>query len=138
MEKRVIWITGASSGIGEALAKQYALNKNTALILSSRRKSELERVAAQCKSRTEVAILPLDLEKTEEAEQYVQKAISFFGHINLLINNGQQENCNSCTRIAASIFYSYPKYTTRCLFSLLPSDNVLFRTYFLAAFLNPQ
>ncbi len=88
MKKRVIWITGASSGIGEALTKQYALKKDIALIISSRRKSELERVAAQCKPKKEIAVLPLDLEKTNEVKQTVQKAISIYGHIDLLINNG--------------------------------------------------
>lgn len=46
---KVVWITGASSGIGEALA--YAFYKEGAnLILSARRTSELERVMSECKN----------------------------------------------------------------------------------------
>lgn len=88
VERKVIWITGASSGIGEAMALQYAKKPQLALILSSRRKAALQKVASLCDPKTEVAILPLDLENTSEALAYVQKALSFFGHIDLLINNG--------------------------------------------------
>jgi short-subunit dehydrogenase len=86
---KVVWITGASSGIGEALT--YALAKeNCKLILSARRKEELERVKGNCaiNRQPEIRILPLDLSKSETLEISTQAAIQFFGHIDILINNG--------------------------------------------------
>lgn len=85
IKDKVIWLTGASSGIGEALA--YALAKEGAnLIISARRKEELERVASQIKS--EVFILPLDLKDQSNFEAKKNDAIKKFGKIDVLINNG--------------------------------------------------
>jgi len=86
---KVIWITGASSGIGEAFA--YALAGHGAkLILSSRRKVELERVKGNCLPATHYAIkiLPLDLAQADSLELITQAAIQLFGRVDMLINNG--------------------------------------------------
>ncbi len=84
-DKRV-WITGASSGIGEYLA--YALNEEGAqLILSSRKVEELERVKNRCKKPDAVYILPLDVSDFEAIPIAVEKAITSFGAIDILINN---------------------------------------------------
>ena len=86
---KVVWITGASSGIGEALA--YALAKEGAhLILSARRKEELERVKGNCKgaSPANIHVLPLDLAKAETLQLNTELAIQIFGRIDILINNG--------------------------------------------------
>lgn len=86
---KVIWLTGASSGIGEALA--YQLSKNGArLILSSRRKEELERVKGNCPSHSQpgIKILPLDLEQSDILKVSTEAAIQIFGHVDMLINNG--------------------------------------------------
>ncbi len=82
---KTIWITGASSGIGEALAYELA-TKNCKLILSARNLEALEKVKANCKC--EVEILPFDLIDFDNAKNNVQNAISFFGKIDVLINNG--------------------------------------------------
>ena len=83
----VIWITGASSGIGEELAKQYAQRGNR-LILSARREKELERVKALCPQPENIAILPLDLTDFDVLPKKVEQALKCFDRIDLLINNG--------------------------------------------------
>ncbi len=57
---QVIWITGASSGIGEAVASEYA-RYGAKLVLSARRREELERVRAGLVNADEHLVLPLDL-----------------------------------------------------------------------------
>jgi short-subunit dehydrogenase len=86
---KVIWITGASSGIGEAIV--YELVKHPVkIILSSRRKEELERVKGNCPSTAHgnIKILPLDLAESSTLHLTAQAAIQLFGHIDILINNG--------------------------------------------------
>ncbi len=83
----VIWITGASSGIGEELAKQYA-KRGSKLILSARRKTELERVKNSCSTPENIKIVPLDLTDFAHLPQRVEEAKRCFGKIDILINNG--------------------------------------------------
>mgnify|MGYP001253354907 CR=1 FL=1 len=83
---KVVWITGASSGIGEALAKAYS-KLGTQLILSSRRKSILERVKSECANPEKIEILPFDLNDFEAAPKLVKSACNMFGGIDILINN---------------------------------------------------
>jgi len=85
---KVVWITGASSGIGEALAEEFA-QLGARLILSSRRQAELERVKAKLKmSNDDCLVLPLDLEQYQEMEGKVEKALLHFDRIDYLVNNG--------------------------------------------------
>lgn len=89
LKGKVIWLTGASSGIGEALV--YALAKeNVKLILSARRTEELERVKGNCPShlQADIRILPLDLAQASTLSLTVEAAIQLFGHVDILINNG--------------------------------------------------
>ncbi|MBK8806108.1 MAG: SDR family NAD(P)-dependent oxidoreductase [Bacteroidales bacterium] len=87
-DNKIIWITGASSGIGEALAVSLA-KCNARLILSSRRESELLRVKDLCEqSGSKVKILVLDLLKSDELVQKSKEAISLYGKIDIFINNG--------------------------------------------------
>lgn len=87
MSEKIIWITGASSGIGEALA--YELSKNgSKLILSARRKDALELVKSNCMFPDKVAILPLDLYDFDSLPNKVKEAIAIHGKIDTLINNG--------------------------------------------------
>lgn len=84
---KVIWITGASSGIGEALT--YALAKEQPkLVLSSRKKEDLEKVAQQTGLRSDqLLILPLDLMDYQHLPDLTRKVIDRFGRIDILINN---------------------------------------------------
>jgi short-subunit dehydrogenase len=85
---RTIWITGASSGIGEALAKQWA-QTGTVLILSGRDKQQLERVALACKNTgAEVHVLPFDLTNENEIAESVAIVQSLVSRIDILVNNG--------------------------------------------------
>ena len=85
-ERKVVWITGASSGIGESLAYAFA-KEGARLILSSRKITELERVKKQCPDGTDVAILTLDVSDFEQVKVVAKKAIDAFGTIDVLINN---------------------------------------------------
>jgi len=83
---RVIWITGASSGIGEYLS--YALAEAGAfLVLSSRKKAELERVRANCVDPEKVLIIPCDVAQFKQIPGIAQQAIAWKGHLDILINN---------------------------------------------------
>ena len=83
---KVVWITGASSGIGEALARRFA-DAGSQLILSSRREEELRRVAALCSAAKSVTILPLDLSKPESMPDSVSRALGATGYIDVMVHN---------------------------------------------------
>lgn len=86
-KNKVVWITGASSGIGEALA--YDLSKKGALlIISSRREAELQRVKSNCANPDMVSILPIDLAFTDTLHLAVDSALLIHGRIDILVNNG--------------------------------------------------
>jgi short-subunit dehydrogenase len=87
-EGRVVWITGASSGIGEALAYRFG-EEGARLILSSNEPDELRRVrAGLADKKAETMLLPLDLNRPLSIQAKAHKALVRFGHIDLLINNG--------------------------------------------------
>ncbi|MFN8288470.1 MAG: SDR family oxidoreductase [Chitinophagales bacterium] len=84
---KVVWITGASSGIGEALALTFAKHK-AKLILSARRTEELERVKKACVLADEdILILPLDVAEHDKIEAATQQVLNRFGRIDILVNN---------------------------------------------------
>ncbi len=84
---KVVWLTGASSGIGKATA--LALSESGAkLIISARNIAKLEEVKTLCKTHENVKILQVDLDDYLNVEKLVQEAISLFGSIDILINNG--------------------------------------------------
>ncbi len=86
---KTIWITGASSGIGEQLAYQLAAKGNR-LILSSRRKEELERVKNNCPdmAKDDIHVLPLDLSDLDSLDNAAAKALKIHRNIDVLVNNG--------------------------------------------------
>jgi len=87
-KNKVIWITGASSGIGEALALEFA-RLEARLIISARREEELKRVGALTKlPELDLMILPFDLSDTKNASGLAAQIINKFGKIDVLVNNG--------------------------------------------------
>ncbi|MBN7816079.1 SDR family oxidoreductase [Algoriphagus pacificus] len=87
MTKPVIWITGASSGIGAATAQKFS-KEGFAVILSSRNEGDLEAVKNSCAHPEACAILPLDLADSDSLQGKAAKAISLFGHVDLMFHNG--------------------------------------------------
>ena len=89
-KKQTVWITGASSGIGRALALQFA-SANTKLILSSRNKQALEKVKQFCTKKdmkeSDILVLPFDLTDEDQLDSIVEQAKYFSGKLDLLINN---------------------------------------------------
>lgn len=86
-KNKVCWITGASSGIGEALADELSV-RGARLILSSRNRDRLDSVRKRNLSNSpDIQILPLDLGQADQLPAIAEKAIGFFGHIDYLFNN---------------------------------------------------
>ena len=83
---KTAWITGASSGIGEALAKAFVASGGYA-ILSGRNVAELQRVATETGATERCLILPFDTVDYASLADKVAAAIAFQGHIDVLVNN---------------------------------------------------
>ncbi len=86
-DNKTIWITGASSGIGKGLAVMLSVF-NCKLILSSRRKDELQKVKQMCRRPENVTTLPFDLADYDQMDQVVKQALNSHEKIDMLINNG--------------------------------------------------
>jgi dehydrogenase/reductase SDR family protein 7B len=84
---KVAWITGASAGIGEAVA--YALHQEGArLIISARREEKLQALKERCGNPDSIVILPLDLEEMDSLQDKARQAIVAFGQIDYMFHNG--------------------------------------------------
>ncbi len=99
MPSQTVWITGASSGIGDALALRFA-KEGASLVLSARRKDELERVAGRCRDiglpADQVLVLPLDVTDWASLPVAVQAVLDAFGVIDLLVNNAGVSQRSLC------------------------------------------
>ncbi|MBW8727586.1 MAG: SDR family oxidoreductase, partial [Inquilinus limosus] len=87
MEGKVIAITGASSGIGEAVARHFA-KAGAAVMLGARRLHRLEVVADEIRrDGGRVALQRLDVTRCEDVEAFVQEAVAQFGRLDVIVNN---------------------------------------------------
>ena len=85
-DKRIV-ITGASSGIGEAMAREYA-KMGAKVVMAARRSEELERIAADIRNAGgSVAFAACDVTKEEECKHLMEVAVEAFGGIDVLICN---------------------------------------------------
>lgn len=85
---KTIWITGASSGIGEALAVEWASHKPM-LILSGRNIGRLEAVKRLCENRGAIChVVPVDLTREETLVSAVATVFSIVPAVDVLVNNG--------------------------------------------------
>lgn len=87
-KNKIVWVTGASSGIGESLVK-HLYRYGAFVIASARRKEELERVKSEISaSEDRFLILPLDLSNQYSFAEKTSQAIAWKNRMDILINNG--------------------------------------------------
>lgn len=96
---KVVWITGASSGIGEALALELA-KQGAKLVLSARREDVLKSVKEQCDiligSAEKCLVLPMDITQEDDLLAKAEQVKDWGGSIDLLINNAGISQRSSC------------------------------------------
>lgn len=81
-----IWITGASSGIGEALAHEL-VSRGALVLASARRIDRLEQLKKDARGPGRIEILPLDVSKTEDAPRWVAQAEEQIGAVDVMVHN---------------------------------------------------
>ncbi|GAF04596.1 SDR family oxidoreductase [Saccharicrinis fermentans] len=87
MHNKVVVITGASSGIGLALAKEFS-SRGFKVVLAARSADKLKDVEENLRSTgTEVISVRTDVSKEEDCENLVKETVARFGRIDILINN---------------------------------------------------
>ncbi len=87
LEGKVIVITGASAGIGEAIARECA-SRGASVVLAARRIERLERLAKELESSGAKALaIKIDVSKEEDCERMVAAAVERFGRIDVLVAN---------------------------------------------------
>jgi short-subunit dehydrogenase len=84
---QVVIVTGASAGIGKALAIQLAA-QGAKVAIAARRAERLEQVAVECRALGgEALIVPTDISDEKQCKALVDKTIAAFGKLDMLINN---------------------------------------------------
>lgn len=87
VKESIVWITGASSGIGKSMALEWA-RLGYKVVLSSRRKELLEKVAEQIRySGGEALVIPCDIMEEISIENAVQQIIKDFGRLDIIVAN---------------------------------------------------
>lgn len=84
---KIVWITGASSGIGEQMVLQAAA-EGASVILSSRNEASLLKIKERLTAPEKHLCLPLDLEFSDNFPELAKSVIDQYGRIDMLINNG--------------------------------------------------
>ena len=102
--QKVIWITGASSGIGAALAIELS-KRECKLILSARKQDKLMETKEACSGNPDdIAILPVDVGITDELTQKTEAAEQIFGPIDILVNNAGISQRSLCVDTQLEVY----------------------------------
>ncbi|QRO12300.1 SDR family oxidoreductase (plasmid) [Moraxella osloensis] len=87
IENKVVVITGASSGLGEATARLLA-KKGAKVVLGARRTEKLEAIVQDIRAEGgQAEFIGMDITKPQEVQALIEKALSAFGQIDVLVNN---------------------------------------------------
>ncbi len=86
LKGQVAIITGASSGIGEAMAARFA-SEGMRLVLAARRVEKLEALASRLEGGTEIEVVGTDVSKFSDCEALAARTLERFGRIDVMINN---------------------------------------------------
>ena len=104
---KVVWITGASSGIGEEMAVAFATS-GSKLVLSARNTEQLERVEKRCHAagadQDSVLVVPLDVVDLDAMPRAVKKVMETYSVIDLLINNAGVGVRDFCTEVQLDLY----------------------------------
>ncbi|XP_076841745.1 dehydrogenase/reductase SDR family member 7 [Brachyhypopomus gauderio] len=105
---KVVWITGASGGIGEELAYQLAAS-GVRLVLSARREKELQRVKQNCLEHSsledkDILVLPLDLLDRASHHAKTSEVLQHFNKVDVLINNGGRSQRSLCVDTDVEVY----------------------------------
>ncbi|MBI9038635.1 MAG: SDR family oxidoreductase [Bacteroidales bacterium] len=87
MKNKVVIISGASSGIGKALAEEFS-KRGSKVVMAARNFDKLEEIATILKQNNKnVLTVKTDVSKEDQCKRLVEKTIESFGQIDILINN---------------------------------------------------
>ncbi|MGQ7828648.1 SDR family NAD(P)-dependent oxidoreductase [Altererythrobacter sp. Z27] len=97
---KVVWITGASSGIGAALAREWA-KRGAHLVLSGRDEERLAEVAKDC---GETLVLPFDVRDEAALAEATEKALAWKGHVDIAVANAGVSQRSPALKTAMSVY----------------------------------
>ncbi|KAI3499606.1 hypothetical protein L1887_35409 [Cichorium endivia] len=116
---KVALITGASSGIGEYLAYEYA-KRGARLALVARREEQLEVVAGRARElgSPDVIVISADVSKLDDCKRFVDETVNHFGSLDHLVNNAgicyiEDQRCSSDYVSLMDINFWGSVYTTQ-------------------------
>ncbi len=98
VQGKVVIITGASMGIGEATARVFA-EAGAKLVLAARSADKLAAVAQRLPAQAETLIVPTDMTDQAQVKALIDKAYKRFGRIDILINNAGQSAVGSIAKV---------------------------------------
>ena len=118
-EKKVALITGASRGIGKAIAKKFAKNNYNLVINYTSEKTDLNSLEKEFKEYgIDILFVKADVSKFEECEELVKKAIEKFGKIDVLVNNAGITRDNLLMRMKEEDFDSVINVNLKGVFNM--------------------